>query len=499
MMVAAVNTSTPNRKVPSRINSHENPKRPPLLPSEDNNTNNNGPRRTTKAREVASRYLSSTASSTSTSTTSSSSGTYSSTSSSSNSMSTPSFSRRFASPIVQRTVTATPAPSVIKRSQSVERRRQGTPRPGTPEVPAAVKMLVNSKRSLSVSFQGESVSVPISKAKPAPVGNVSNVRKGTPERRKVATPVRELNREQRDNSNLKVIDKQRWPARSINASTFTRSVDFTSERGKFSGSGGVTRGLQNSMIVEGNRGATVVGKVEALKFSDEADVVGSTRSAEESSDPIPSDTDSVSSGSNSGVQESVRGGARGIVVPARFWQETNNRFRRLLEQPGSPVSKSNGLRTPSMMMPPKLIGNKKLLSDSPTSSPKGVIASRGQSSPLRGAVRPASPSKDTVSFASFSQRGVSPSRVRNGVGSTVTSSLGNTSSVLNFAGDARRAKVGENRIVDAHQLRLLYNQHLQWRFANARADDAMLVQKRVAEVYIVFNCFCILICLVFCP
>lgn len=459
--MAAVNTTTPNRKVPSRIASVENPKRPPLLPSE---ADNNGPRRP-KLREVASRYLSSTASSTSTS---SSSGTNSSYSSSSNS--TPSSSRRFLSPLVQRTVESTPAPAVIKRSQSVERRRQATPRPSTPGnagvISVAAKLLVNSKRSLSVSFQGESFSLSINKAKSAPVANLSNVRKGTPERRAV-TPVRG----QRENR--KPIDKQPWPARSMQVNSLTRSVDFTSERAKFSGSGSVARALQNSMIVERNR-ATVEAKLEP----DGADLVATNRS-EESSDHVPSDTDSVSSGSNSGVH--VRGGPRDIVVPARFWQETINRLRRLPELPGSPVSKNNGLKS---MVPPKIIGTKKLLSDSPTSSPRGVSASRGQSSPLRGgAIRPASPSKNVVSSTSFSPRGMSPSRVRNGVGSTMTSSLNNTSSILSFAADARRGKVGENRIVDAHQLRLLYNQHLQWRFANARADDAMLVQKGIAEVY----------------
>lgn len=41
--------------------------------------------------------------------------------------------------------------------------------------------------------------------------------------------------------------------------------------------------------------------------------------------------------------------------------------------------------------------------------------------------------------------------------------------------------MGENRIVDAHLLRLLYNRHLQWRFVNARADAALLVQRMRAE------------------
>lgn len=453
MMVGTV--ITPNRKANSKIPAPQNPKRPPLLPSE---ADNNGVRRP-KSREVSSRYLSS-ASSMSTSTTSSSASSYSSSYSSN---STP---RRFPSPMVPRNVMSTP------RSQSVERlRRIPTPRPVTPgysgEISQAAKMLVNSKRSLSVSFQGDSV-----KTKAAPVANLSSVRKGTPERR---TPVRD----QRENS--KVSEKQRWPGRVMNENMLSRSVDFTSERAKLGGSGSVVRALQKSMVDERFNKVTAESKLKHLRMGDSVDL-GSSRSTEEiCDDPIASDVSSVSSG-NSGVQQCDKGGQRGIVVPARVWQETASRVRRLPEQPGSPAAaKNSGLRTMGMV-PPKLHGTKKLMIDSPTSSPRGVSASRGLSSPLRGAVRPASPSRNVASSNSSPMRGTSPSRARNGVGSTqLTSNLSSTSSILSFAADARRGKVGENRIVDAHQLRLLYNQHLQWRFANARADSAMLVKKGIAE------------------
>ena len=46
----------------------------------------------------------------------------------------------------------------------------------------------------------------------------------------------------------------------------------------------------------------------------------------------------------------------------------------------------------------------------------------------------------------------------------------------------RRGKMGEDRIVEAHMLRLLYNRYLQWRFANARADSASMLHKLNAEV-----------------
>ncbi|KAJ0869157.1 putative QWRF family protein [Helianthus annuus] len=74
----------------------------------------------------------------------------------------------------------------------------------------------------------------------------------------------------------------------------------------------------------------------------------------------------------------------------------------------------------------------------------------------------------------------SPTRARSGMGSS--SNVGNTPSVLSFAAETRRRKVGDNAIVDAHALRLLHNKYLQWRFANARADAAMLVQRATAKV-----------------
>lgn len=467
MMVGTVNT--PNRKVNSKIPAPQNPKRPPLLPSE---AENNGIRRP-KSREVSSRYLSSVSSSTTTtSTTSSSNSSYSS------SYSTNSTPRRFPSPMVPRNGNVVSTP----RSQSVERvRRVPTPRPVTPggEISQAAKMLVNSKRSLSVSFQGDSALRSGSKTKESPVmTNVSSVRKGTPERRKAGvTPVRD----QREN--WKASEKQRWPGRMTNENMLSRSVDFTSERAKLGGSGSVVRALQKSMQDERFSKVSAESKLKHLRMGESIDL-GSSRSTEEICDHVVSDGSSVSSENVGGVQECERGGQRGIVVPARVWQETASRIRRLPEQPGSPARKNSGLRTVGLVppVPPKLLGTKKLMIDSPSSSPRGVSASRGLSSPLRGAVRPASPSRSVSSSNSSPMRGTSPSRVRNGLGSTpLTSNLSSTSSILSFAADARRGKVGENRIVDAHQLRLLYNQQLQWRFANARADAAMVVKKGIAE------------------
>ncbi|XP_057490836.1 QWRF motif-containing protein 2-like [Actinidia eriantha] len=429
-MVAAVSAAL-NPEASSQV-AHQNPKRPPLLASEAEN-GVFGARRQ-KSREVTSRYLSSTPSSSTTTTT------FSSNSSS---------WRRHTSPLVSRTVPGTPM-----RSQSAEPRRPANPRLSTPgnsgEMSAAAKLLVASTRSLSVSFQAESFSLPISRAKPAPsASNLNSVRKGTPERKKM-TPLRD----QAENS--KPIDQHRWPGKSRELNSLTRRVDFTSEQKKLGGSGSVVRELQKSMIDEISK-ASVNGRLN----------VQSTNSGARSA--ITSDP-GVSSENNGGIQEcgnfaQVCGGTRGVIVPARFWQETTNRL----------VSKNNVLNT---VAPLKLNGMKKSFIDSPISSPQGVSNSTGLSS-LRGMVRAASPTKLVGSSAPSPLRGMaSSSRVRNVVASMLNS---DTPSILSFAAEVRRGKVGDNLVVDAHLLRMLYNRHLQWRFINARADAAMLIQKVTSE------------------
>lgn len=469
-MVAAV-SSTLNPKAASQGGGRpQNGTRPPLLPSDPEN--GAVPRRL-KSREVTSRYMSSS-------------------SSASTASSTCSNLKRCPSPLVSRTAAASPMPTPqsLRRSQSVERRRAVTPRPnsldlrigngaaGGGEMSAAQKLLVTSTRSLSVSFQGESYSLQVSKAKRAPS---PNARKGTPERRKASTPARP---DQSENS--RPMEQYRWPARLRPDTCMTRSLDCTVERKKVNGSGSnVVRALQNSLgnDLDGRLRSSScnLGSVKASEPVDEANSVRVTQSEAVAS----SDTDSMSSGSsNSGPHELGGGGSncsgsvgqpprpRGIVVPARFWQETNNLLRRQSE------SKGCGART---MTSPKVNEANRLSIDSPVSSPRGVVNNRGQLSPIRGTARPASPSKLSRPSVSSPLRGVSPSRARNGVSATPTSNLSNMPSVLSFGADVRRGKIGENRIVDAHVVRLLHNRLLQWRFVNARANAALAAQRSNAE------------------
>lgn len=385
----------------------------------------------------------------------------------------------------------------------MDRRRPTTPRSITPvldsrhgnatESSAAAKLLVTSTRSLSVSFQGEAFSLPISKTKATATPSLSNARKGaTPERRR-ATPLRDKS----DGSgvqveNSKLLDQHRWPARNrhanLEANPLSRSLDCGAEEKKVNGigSGVVARALQQT-VQDDSRRASFDGRLsldlsssELLKAARQSPDADSVNESSVPSDLTTSDTDSVSSGSTSGVQDcgSVakgRNGPRGIVVSARFWQETNSRLRRL-HDPGSPLSTSPGAR---IAAPSKFSQSKRFSSDGPLASP------RRMASPIRGGTRPPSPSKLWTSSVSSPSRGISsPSRTRNGVGGSLVSNSISTPSILSFSVDIRRGKMGEDRIVDAHVLRLQHNRYLQWRFVNARADATFMLQRLNAEVLV---------------
>ncbi|KAH9621936.1 hypothetical protein KSS87_011344 [Heliosperma pusillum] len=478
--------------------------RPPLLPSErengvhqHNNNNSNHQQqqqRRIRAREVPSRYMSPSSSNSFSSTTTN---TISSTSTSSTSSSS---SRRFPSPLVSRNSVVSNRGGVRnesttpRRSQSVDRKRSVTPKP-TPvanaaEMSAATKLLVTSTRSLSVSFQGETFSLPVSKTRAVNQGGgggVGSARKATPERRR-STPLRGKvdggggDEVERLNSGSKPGDQLRWPARSRQFNMFSRNYECSNNESKedYLGSSVVARALHDSLLDESRRESFDGILNINSRNSDVLNGVGgptdlnSVNDSSVPSDLTASDSDSVSSGS-SGAREMnggshVRGGPRGIVDSARFWQETNMRLRRL-QDPGLGLSSS-----PSKFLATPKLSQSRKFSDGPMSSP------RTMSSPIRGAVRAASPSKLISPSASSPMRGLSPSRVRNSISGPMCGSPWDAPSVLSFAVDVRRGKVGENRIVDAHHLRLLYNRHLQWRFVNARADTALSMQRRNAEI-----------------
>ncbi|XP_065016562.1 QWRF motif-containing protein 2-like [Musa acuminata AAA Group] len=426
----------------------QNPRRSPLIPSEKSNAAAGA--RQPRTKEIGSRYLSSCGSSSSSSSTSYSTATTFSSSSGSSS------SRRFPSPMAaprSSTPPVLPQSAAQKRSHSVDRARPSTPRadprPAPAEPSPAARALCLTTRSLSVSFQCESFFYQTSRAKAA---SRSPARKSTPERRRASASFASPLKVGDHLDNSKPFENHhRWPSSTAQPSNPLMRISNCSAEKKEPILATV-RFQQSMMFDDSARRASFDG----------CDLSAS------------SDTDSVSSGSNSGAPEfSMRPRAkvtsRGISVPARFWQETNSRLHRYPET-CSPLSSPDS----RSVVQSKLGVIKKLSMDSPLSSPRSV------SSPLRGPVRPSSPNKLS---ASPSRGMASPLRTRSNV--SMSSSLvcqpGNAPSIISFAAEVRRARKGENRIDEAHMLRLLDNRHLQWRCVNARFDAALLLRKLTVE------------------
>ncbi|KAI4375053.1 hypothetical protein MLD38_012967 [Melastoma candidum] len=467
--------------------------RPPLLSADPDNVAPTPAPRPKAGKVVSSRYLSSSSSTT----------TSGSSSSASSSIGVSPVRRcLLPSPALARTGLGNAATPLIKRSQSAERRRPGTP--GTPchGTPVGIdsggrkttgtQRMLASARSLSVSFRGELYSVPVDKVKTAaekPTSVVTarpmcggGIRRGTPERSQNATAA--IRQTSADSLKAAMEQKHRWPGRTA----MSMSVDFGNSTIL---NRSVVRGFRNSMTaaeVKGPDGRTdkpdtrndLQFKKEAGRYDNGSlEIVHNRISASEF---VGSDGEIVSSGSISSVKESAGNvpvvmngigdaipGVRGIEVPARYWPEETTRLAR----PVSPMAALS--KFPST---PKKLSTKGPGSDSPVSSPKGYLSSQRQASPLRGAGRPATPSKFSSLSVPSPTRGLSPSRVRNSSEGSVVSS---TPSMLSFAAEARRGRMGESWILDAHALRLLHNRLLQWRFVNAWAYDALFAQRLNAE------------------
>ncbi|RRT41543.1 hypothetical protein B296_00057759, partial [Ensete ventricosum] len=467
----------PNPSFPSlRRRDPTSSTRPPLSPSEKDNAA--GPKRP-RAKEINSRYLafssssaakggsfsSAPASSSSKGASFSSSSCSASTASSSSSSSTATSSpRRFRSPLPASRPSnpaALPKTCMPNRSKSVDRARPGsTATPRAAHYPAALssaaKALRTTTRSLSVSFQGESFSYQSSKmTSPSP-----KTRKPTPERRGPTAPAATPARSSFKLENSRPLDSHhRWPAAiSQQFNSLTRSLDCSvGEKDSFLAD---VRSLRQSMALnEGSRRVSFDGGDFSLSV----------------------DTDSLSSGSNSGTHESINLPPRGwvtphgTVAPPRLLQEKGHRLHRLPD-PGTRQPSPNVKSVASS----KFVPAKKSLVNGLLSSPFVAAYSH------HGSVRPSSPGK----LSATSPRGM-PGVQRVPTSSAKSSSTvllpGNALSIFSFASDIKRGKNGESRIEDAHQLRLLYNRYLQWRWVNAQVHDTFLVQKLTAEVQFGFQ------------
>jgi hypothetical protein len=109
---------------------------------------------------------------------------------------------------------------------------------------------------------------------------------------------------------------------------------------------------------------------------------------------------------------------------------------------------------------------------------------RTSSSPCRVLIRPSTPSNASSTSSFASRRLPSPSRTRPSTPVSPCSSArsDSASSILSYIGDATRGKKSPAHMEDAHQLRLLHNRNLQWRFTNAYVDEMQSIQKMSAEV-----------------
>lgn len=439
--------------------------RPPLVPSEKNNVLISGRLRT---RDVPSRYKSPSPSTPSGTRPSTPSGTR---------PSTPSGPRRCPSPNLTRT--GPPSSQLVqKRSISVDRRRPSTPpsppSPSTPVQDSSVDMHLASRRvaggripeslwpstmrSLSVSFQSDTISIPVSK-KEKPVTNAlsertlrssSNVahkqvetpsalRKPTPERKRSPLKGKNVadhseNSRPVDGLHTRLIDQHRWPSRvggKVSSNALSRSVDLTDKSARTIGTPVPGSGLSSLRRVPSS---DVVGKPLQKSSSDTARMLS--------------------------LEDNARAGFGANLVD------------------DNPLQQSGAHKLVSAVLSDRLVST--------------TSGARSQSLPS-GGLRPASPSRTSTRSSSVTRgvspsrasrpstppsRGASPSRIR---ASTTASQPTNSNSVLSFIADFKRGKKGSNYIEDAHQLRLLYNRYMQWRFANARSRRVLYFQKVTAE------------------
>lgn len=347
---------------------------------------------------------------------------------------------------------------------SVERKRPSTPpSPSTSVEDTSTALLLASRklmgnrlpealwpstmRSLSVSFQSDTYSLPVSKReKPVsqalsdrtlrPSSNVVHkqsdappaLRKPTPERKR--SPLKGKNSADHsenskpvDTSNSRILDQHRWPSRTggkVLSNALNRGSDLSNK---------------NSRTVSLPSGS---GAPSLRRYS----LDGGTKPLQKSSSDLLSQI--------SADDESRHG---------------NFRLHSLDDNSLLKQKERTGLLSPSARSRSLLAAGSR-----PASPNKASILSSSVS-------RSFSPSR-TKAVTSASSRAPSPSRVRPSSPSRQTKT---STSVLSFITDIKGKKAA-NHIEDAHQLRLLYNRHFQWRYANALVDAVLHSQKVKAKV-----------------
>ncbi|MED6113373.1 hypothetical protein PIB30_070153 [Stylosanthes scabra] len=351
-------------------------------------------------------------------------------------------SRRFPSPSPTR-ASSRPKYTESKRPSTPPSPPQPQPRSSTPVHDSSLDVKLSSRRaaavatggsrlpeslwpstmrSLSVSFQSDSVPIPVSK-KSKPVTSLRPahkqaetlpVRKPTPERKRSPLKVNHSeNSKPIDSLPSKFIDPHRWPRRiggKVSSMALNRSVDLT-----------VTSDVTSKPLRRASSEAiTLFSRVGS----------GNTRAEVKSGDDFP--------------PQVLRQQKSLPVTPSGK------------SGPGVTGVRSRSLPVPGSQSHSGLPNRNSVLS---CSSSRGMSPSRSRPStppPPRGV-------------------SVSPSRIRS------SSSSSNSNSVLSFIADFRKGNKAAANLEDAHRLRLLYNRYLQWRFANARAEAALYIQNAIVE------------------
>ncbi|KAL6539619.1 hypothetical protein OROHE_011390 [Orobanche hederae] len=351
---------------------------------------------------------------------------------------TPTASKRCPSPNAARS-SPTSAVSAPKKAMSAERKRPSRPSspPSTPAQDTSVELYLSSRktvgtklpeslwpstmRSLSVSFQSDTYSIPVSKRekmvchppsdrtlRPSSNGahrqpEISVSRKPTPERKR--SPLEGRNSaDQSENSkpvdslHSPLVDQHRWPSRT-NGKVFaalSRSIDLGCRTSTSSHSECTTPNLRRLSLDGGvNKPSLKSTSGLLIQISNGCSVDDSSMQMQKPRFPSSSDRTQL-----------VNAGSRAQ----------------------SPLSRGVS-----------------------ASRAKPVNPSSRGSSPARG--RPSSPSRQPQS----------------------------STSVLSFIADIKKGKKAANHIEDVHQLRMLYNRHLQWRYANARTCAGLQSQRTNAE------------------
>ncbi|XP_022855946.1 AUGMIN subunit 8-like isoform X2 [Olea europaea var. sylvestris] len=339
-----------------------------------------------------------------------------------------------ASPSHSPTVKASSASTLRapKRAISAERKRPSrpssppSPSPSTPIHETTAEMLFASRK-----IEG-SHALSVCNLKPS--SNIAHRQGETPPESRKPTPQRKSSPHKGKNSanqsensrpvhslHTRLLDQHQWPSRTrgkVSSYILNRSVDITEKNSKMSSFSHSGMGSH---------------PLRRLSFD------GSTRPLQKSSSDLLS---SVSSDEC----ESSSSNCCSTDVSSLLIQK--------------PSSSSSFDRTPFVN---PAVRSQSLCRGSRPASPsvtKGIIPSRAK----------------TVS--SSSSRGPSPARVRPSSPSRQPQS---STSVLSFIADIKKGKKAANHIEDVHQLRLLYNRQLQWRYANAHADATLHVQKVKAE------------------